>query len=220
MDDAAKLSPGSVVVAESQTAGQGRMGRQWHSEKGAGLYFSAVIALPCPAEHVPVITLALGLAAQDAIQQVTGIGCDLRWPNDLLLSERKCGGILVQLHGDRIVSGIGVNVNQEGFPSELIDIATSLRAHTGQKIPKEKLLLTILAEIANYCGLLEKEGRDSILRLFAQSSSYVYGRSVVVDSAEAVVAGTTDGLDESGFLWIRADDGRRRLIRAGGVRPR
>jgi BirA family biotin operon repressor/biotin-[acetyl-CoA-carboxylase] ligase len=58
------------------------------------------------------------------------------------------------------------------------------------------------------------------LRLFAQSSSYVYGRSVVVDSAEAVVTGTTDGLDESGFLWIRTDEGRRHLIRAGGVRPR
>jgi BirA family biotin operon repressor/biotin-[acetyl-CoA-carboxylase] ligase len=160
------------------------------------------------------------LAAQEAIRQVTGIGCDLRWPNDLLLGERKCGGILVQLHGNRIVSGIGININQVKFPPELVEIATSLRTHTGQKIPKDKLLLTILAEIADYCGLLEKKGRDSILRLFAESSSYVYGRSVVVDSAEAVVAGTTDGLDESGFLWIRADDGRRHLIRAGGVRPR
>ena len=220
MEDAAPHPPGTVVVAGEQTAGQGRMGRQWHSEKGGGLYFSAVMALPCPPEQLPVVTLALGLAAQDAIQRVTGAACDLKWPNDVLAGGLKCAGILTQLHGDRIVCGIGVNVNQPGFPDELREIATSLRIVAGREFEKEELLEASLGAIGEYGELLREEGRDPILRLFTQSSSWVHGRSVIVDSAGAAIAGTTCGLDESGFLWIRADDGRRHLIRAGGVRAR
>ena len=96
MEDAAGHPPGTVVVAEEQTAGQGRMGRQWHSERGAGLYFSAVLALPCPSDQLPVVTLALGLATQDAIQKVTGVACDLKWPNDVLVDGRKLCGILAE----------------------------------------------------------------------------------------------------------------------------
>jgi len=219
MADAMAHPPGTVVAAEEQTAGQGRLGRRWHSEPDAGLYLSAVLEVPGRTVDVPVITLALGLAVQEAVARVAGITGDLRWPNDLLIGERKCAGILVELHGDKVIAGIGVNVNHLSFPEELAGIATSLRLSTGREIPPEELLAALLEAVSAYHELLAERGRDAILRLFAQASSYVSGRRVTIDTAEATLTGTTDGLDESGFLWIRTPDGRHHLIRAGGLRP-
>jgi len=203
---------GTVVVADEQTSGQGRLGRSWHSEKGSGLYFSIVLGSP---EATPLITLSLGLAAQEAIQNVAGIGCDLRWPNDVLIGERKCAGILVERRGKMVIAGIGVNVNHASFPPEIADTATSLRIATGREHDKEALLTRLLESIDAFTKLLADEGPDAILRLFTEASSYVRGRRVVVDG----VTGATDGLDSKGFLWLREDSGARRRILAGGVRP-
>ncbi len=219
MADALAHTSGTVIVAAEQTAGQGRLGRRWHSAKGDGLYLSAVLPLPCPAAELPVVTLALGLAAHEAIQDLTGTACDLRWPNDVLIGEKKCAGILVELHGARVIAGIGVNVNHEAFPPELAAIATSLRLATGRPHSPDALLPPLLDAIAAYTGLLRDEGAPAILRLFERTSSYASGRRVIVENAEQSLAGTTDGLDASGFLWIRASGGRRHLVRAGGVRP-
>lgn len=211
MDEAAGHPPGTVVVAEEQTTGRGRLERRWFSAPGAGLYFSAVLEHPEPA---PIVTLALGLAVQESIQQTAGVACDIRWPNDLLIGERKCAGILVQFHGGRLIAGIGVNVNHEAMPPELATIATSLRMVTGREHSKEHLLAAALAAIETCLRLTS----DEVLRLFARASSYVSGRRVTVESAELSLAGTTDGLDPSGFLWIRTDDERRHLLHSGGVR--
>ena len=212
MTEAVGHPPGTVIVAEEQTEGQGRLGRDWHSERGAGLYFSMVLDLKEPA---PVVTLALGLAVQDAIQAVADIRCDLRWPNDVLTGERKCAGILVQLHETQVIAGIGVNVNHSSFPPELAASATSLRIASGLALSTAGLLDKLLDSIDTYLGLLEAQGPDAILRLFTEASSYARGRRVTVDGVE----GITDGLDPSGFLWLRTGDGSRRLITAGGVRP-
>src|SRR5208283_1368527 len=117
---AASLELGAVVLAEEQTAGLGRNGHTWHSEAGSGIYCSMVLA------PSPVLTLALGLAAQDAVAKSTGIACDLRWPNDVMIADRKVAGILVQLSGAKAIAGIGINVNHKSFPSELAGEATSL----------------------------------------------------------------------------------------------
>ena len=213
MTEALGHPEGTVIVAKEQTAGQGRLGRDWHSERGAGLYFSIVLDVK---ELAPVVTLALGLAVQDAIQTVADVPCDLRWPNDVLIGEKKCVGILVQLHETQVIAGIGVNVNQATFPAELAETATSLRIATGRSHSNEALLDRLLDSIDTYLALLNAQGADAILRLFTEASSYARGRRVVVDG----VKGTTDGLDESGFLWLRTESGNRRLITAGGVRPR
>jgi BirA family biotin operon repressor/biotin-[acetyl-CoA-carboxylase] ligase len=211
MIEAAAEPPGVVVVTEEQTAGQGRLGRKWYSEPGLGLYFSAVLPASGPAAERPLLTLALGLAVQEAILKTAGLACDLRWPNDVLVANRKLVGILVQLHGDRAVAGIGINVNHPRMPDDLASIATSIRVETGREHDRDRLLTATLEAIATYSQL----DRNSILRLFSQASSYVSGRRVVVDG----VPGTTDGLNDDGFLWLRLDDGTRKLIRAGGVRP-
>ena len=101
MKDAAALAArgephGTVVVAETQTAGIGRHGHSWHSESAGGLYLSIILRLPLAPDALPVLTMALGLAAQRAVDDVAGVACDLRWPNDLLLNDKKVAGIMVQ----------------------------------------------------------------------------------------------------------------------------
>src|SRR3984885_14820454 len=142
MKDAANLAArgeahGTVVVAEEQTAGIGRHGHSWHSEMGAGLYLSIIPPLPLPPDAIPVLTMALGLATQRAIDDVCGVRCDIRWPNDLMLNEKKLVGIMVQaVEKGVLIAGIGVNMNQTDFPEELRSIATSLRIETGQEHAK------------------------------------------------------------------------------------
>ncbi len=209
MTAAATLEAGSVVVAAEQTAGQGRHGHSWHSEPGNGLYVSVVLP------PSPVLTLALGLAAVEAIAHVTGVACDLRWPNDVMIGRRKVAGILVQLVDGQAIAGIGINVNHGEFPAELAEEATSLRlAAGGREWPLTELLIELLHAIDR----VVPEDKETILRLFTQSSSYAAGRRVTVALPDGMIEGTTRGLDADGFLIVRKDDGTDTLILAGGVR--
>jgi BirA family biotin operon repressor/biotin-[acetyl-CoA-carboxylase] ligase len=210
---------GTVVVAQEQTAGHGRFGRSWHSRNGDGLYMSIVLRLGLPAAGLPVTTLALGLAAAEAIRETSGVECDLRWPNDVLIGEKKCAGILTELHGDAVVAGFGVNVNHAAFPEELAGIATSLRLATGREYSLEDVLQALLDRIHYGTTILLVEGRAAVLEMFTAASSYVKGKRVVVELPEGEVEGVTDGLDDSGFLMLRRDNGLRTVILAGGVRP-
>ena len=208
MRAAAGCARGTLVIAGEQTAGQGRHGHGWHSAAGAGIYCSMVL------EPTPLLTLALGLAAVEAIQRTAGVVCDLRWPNDLMLGGKKTGGILVQLVEGSAIAGIGINVNQRGFPGELAGEATSLRLWAGQEACPTNILAALIPAVETFV----KEGKDSILRLFTRASSYAAGRRVAVRQADGVIEGTTVGLDPDGFLVLRKDDGTDTLILAGGVR--
>lgn len=214
----AGASSGTVIGAEEQTAGQGRHGRSWYSEPGAGMYVSIILRRKFTPVTLPLVTLALGLAVNEAILKTTDIACDLRWPNDLLLESKKCAGILAQLEGSAIIAGIGINVNHSQFPLELEGIATSLRISSGRVHSRERLLLELLASVDTYCAMLEKEGRGPVIEAFTRASSFVSGRRVSVDQDGSQLRGTTAGLNESGFLILRGDDGANRLILAGGVR--
>jgi len=199
---AAELPIGDVVVADEQTAGQGRHGHSWYSAPGLGLYCSIVL------EATPLLTLALGLAAAEAI----AVPCDLRWPNDVMIGDRKVAGVLVQLVDRKAVAGIGINLNHTGFPPELE--AISLRLVTGRETHADDLLDPLLAAVQTYTSL----PADDILRLFTRASSYASGRRVTVDLREGRVFGTTRGLTPEGYLIVRKDDGSDTLILAGGVR--
>lgn len=212
---AAGCASGTVVVAEEQTAGQGRHGHAWHSERGAGLYLSVVLRHKINTDSLPIVTLALGLAAAETIADAAAVLCDLRWPNDVLINGRKCAGILVQLHDGVLIAGIGINVNHTAFPPDLRDTATSLRIETAREHSRERLLDALLPKIDDQMERLMTEGKAPILRAFAAASSYVAGRRVLVDGKRE---GTTDGLDPQGFLILREDSGRRSLVLAGGVR--
>jgi BirA family transcriptional regulator, biotin operon repressor / biotin---[acetyl-CoA-carboxylase] ligase len=204
MRAAAALPRGSVVIADEQTAGQGRHGHSWHSAPRAGIYCSIVL------DPAPALTLAIGLATVEAISEATGIACDLRWPNDVMLDGKKCAGILVQLIDDTAIAGIGINVNHAEFPPDLAKEATSLRIHAARDLSREAILTFLLPAVERYAAI----ELEQVLDLFANASSYVSGRRVFVND----IQGVTAGLDAAGFLKVRQDDGTVTLILAGGVR--
>jgi len=208
MTAAAGLPIGTVVLANEQTAGRGRHSHSWHSEPGAGIYLS--IVLP----PSPVLTLALGLATTEAVTTATGMACDLRWPNDVMIGGKKTAGILVELVDGAAIGGIGINVNQTEFPPDLSGEATSLRLQAGREFSRTEILLALIPALETFQAL----EKDAILRSFTHASSYASGRRVVVAQPEGVVEGITAGLDRSGYLVVRKDDGTETLILAGGVR--
>jgi BirA family biotin operon repressor/biotin-[acetyl-CoA-carboxylase] ligase len=214
MQEAARLAAagapaGTLVLADEQTAGRGRHGRQWMSEAGSGLYMTIVLR---PAETLPMLTLAVGIAVHDAAAAL-GADCDLRWPNDLLIGKRKCAGILVSSDGGAVLAGIGVNCDQPAFPSEIAHLATSLLIATGTPVDREALAAAIVKGILRWTSIPTAGVREA----FIERSSYARGRRVILE--DSGVTGQTMGLDDQGFLLLRHEDGTVERVLAGGVRP-
>ncbi|HEX4167314.1 MAG TPA: biotin--[acetyl-CoA-carboxylase] ligase [Bryobacteraceae bacterium] len=208
----------TVVVADEQTAGIGRLGRSWISEPSVGVYASILLRLPLPPAQLPVASLLVGLATAEAIQKATQLACDLRWPNDVLIGDRKVAGILPQLVNQCVIAGVGINVNNTVFPATLRTPATSLYlASGGQWQSREVVLIRLLQSLDVFAELLMEEGPDAILRAFTAASSYVVDRRVVTDENGA--RGVTAGLDEHGFLLLRSEDGQLHRVSSGSVRP-
>jgi BirA family transcriptional regulator, biotin operon repressor / biotin---[acetyl-CoA-carboxylase] ligase len=209
---------GTIAAAATQTAGQGRHGRQWDSPPG-GLYFTIVLRPKVDMRQLPVVTMAIGIAVADAVQMFGGLSVDLRWPNDVMAGGRKLAGILTQLHDGAILAGIGLNVSQPEFPPDLAAIATSLAIETRRAHNPQVLLKAIAASVDTHVHILETGGVTPILRLFEGASSQVLGARVRVELPTGDVTGTTAGLTPDGFLKLRKDDGEEITVTAGGVRP-
>jgi len=215
---AAGAPHGTAVLTDEQTAGMGRLGRSWISQAELGIYCSVLLRLSLPTSGTPIASLLLGLAAADAIQKCTQVACDLRWPNDVLIGGRKTAGILPHLVDRCVVAGIGINVNQERFEANLRTPATSLRMESnGCPQSRENIIAQLLESLDAFCGMLESDGKNAILRAFSAASSYVAERRVLVE--ESGREGTTAGLDQDGFLLIRNDSGQVQRVASGGVRP-
>jgi len=209
---------GTVILADEQTEGMGRLGRSWQSEPELGIYCSILLRLPLSPANLPIASLVLGLATADAIQNSTQLACDLRWPNDVLINERKVAGILPHLVDPYIVAGIGINVNHSAFPGDLRTPATSLRIESNGAVQsREDITVNLLQSLDVFCSMLASEGTGSILRVFTAASSYALHRRVIVE--ETGSTGITAGLDESGFLLMQSDAGRIERIATGGIRP-
>ncbi len=226
MAAAAEGAPeGSVFLAEEQTAGRGRGANSWQSPRSTGIYCSAVVRPTLPPSEVLVLSLAAGLAVHAAIQQVNSrVSADLKWPNDVLIDGKKVCGILTEMNAEAtrvryIVVGVGINVNQASFPKELQ--ATSLRLVTGSEWSRVELVAALLKSLdREYRQLLEDfEARESILRRFAESSSWVKGKAVRIEENGSAFEGTTEGLDPRGFLRVRTPKGLQTVL-SGTVRER
>ncbi len=213
---------GAVVIAEEQTAGRGRAGRTWLSEKSAGIHVTVLLRPRITPAHAPLLTLVAGLAARDAVAEETSLATDIRWPNDVLLNGKKCCGILTEMHAepDRVhyaVVGIGMNVNQTKMPAELEPIATSLRIETGRAHSRVSVLVRLLRDLDRYYNQFIADGAEPILKRFAEVSSFYEGKRVRISTATGNFTGTTAGLEPSGVLRVRRDDGRIEAVISGDV---
>ena len=204
---------GTLVISEEQTAGRGRAGHTWHSEKTNGIYMTVLLRPAIPPQHAPLITLVAGLAVREAIIEQTGITPDLRWPNDLLFGRKKFCGILTEMNAepDRVhfvAVGIGINVNHAHVPEELTAIATSLQIETGHTHSRVELVAKLLHHLDSYYNRFLTEGAPSIISRFSAVSSYAKGKRVRIATQTEAYEGVTAGLEPSGLLRVRRDDGR------------
>jgi BirA family biotin operon repressor/biotin-[acetyl-CoA-carboxylase] ligase len=213
---------GTVVIAEEQLAGRGRLGRAWYSEKGSGIYVSIILRPPLSPAAAPVLTLMAGLAAQRAVSATTGLAVDIRWPNDLLVNGRKVCGILTEMSAEldrlhAVVLGIGINVNHSHMPAELEEIATSLRIEARRAISRVPVLVALLRELDRCYQLLLKNGNRAITERWEAASTFAHGKRVRVVAAAGEAYATTTGLDARGALEVQYDDGRQDALVAGEV---
>ena len=211
---------GTVVIAEEQTAGRGRAGHTWHSEKTSGIYMTVLLRPAIPPQQAPLITLVAGLAVRDAILEQIESAPDLRWPNDVLLGGKKFCGILTEMNAEQdqihyVAVGIGINVNHEKIPEGLGKIATSLRIETGRVQARVEIVTRLLRHLDSYYNRFLQEGPHAIVSRFSEVSSYAQGKRVRSETAAETYTGTTEGLEPGGLLRVRRDDGRVLPVIAG-----
>jgi BirA family biotin operon repressor/biotin-[acetyl-CoA-carboxylase] ligase len=212
---------GTVFVAEEQTAGRGRGGHTWHSAPSTGVYVSAILRPQMPPADALLLSLATGLGVADAVAEVTGCRPDLRWPNDVLVGDKKFCGILTEMQAEptrvrHVVVGVGINVNHDTLPADIAPIATSLRVETGRSWSRVALTAAVLRALDREYRQLRDRG--SIIRRFEQASSFARDKLVLVEE-EGGYEGTTAGMDEHGFLRVQTASGMKTVL-SGGVRAR
>ena len=213
---------GTVVLAEEQTAGRGRFGRSWYSERSSGIYVSIVLRPPLAPATAPVLTLMAGVAVHQAVSTVTGLPVDIRWPNDLMVQGKKVCGILTEMSAEldrlhAVVLGIGINVNHTVMPGELQGIATSLRIEGGRLYSRAQILVALLKELERKYHLLLDEGGAAVTRRWSAASTYAEGKRIRVLSDSGGYLATTVRLEPSGALRIRCDDGREECLVTGEI---
>ena len=213
---------GTVVVAEEQTGGRGRLGRTWLSRKGKDILLSLVLRPHVDPAQAPGLNLVVGLAASQAVGEVAGIPTDLKWPNDVLIPGGKCCGVLTEMNADPgkihfVIVGVGINVNGTSLPKSIAGQASTLEQASGGPVPRPRLVAALLNRLeALYLVFLDR-GLRPLLERWAASSSSVRGRPVLVSNPGRSLRGTTAGLSGQGALRIRREDGRLEEVLAGDV---
>jgi BirA family biotin operon repressor/biotin-[acetyl-CoA-carboxylase] ligase len=214
---------GLCVVAGEQTAGRGRRQRQWVSPKDAGLYFSIILRPRFEQSGWPLLALMTAIAVHDALLDVCSLETDIKWPNDILVNEKKLCGILAETvetsQGRAVVVGIGINLTSKSFSPDLNGIASSVEAATG-KSPDVEVVLEALVRIliTNYQLLGHRGGPEVIVGEWCARSSYATGKRIRVSENSENFSGTTRGLEPDGALRVETDDGEIRIVRAGDVK--
>ncbi|WP_202079972.1 biotin--[acetyl-CoA-carboxylase] ligase [Caldalkalibacillus salinus] len=204
---------GTVVLAEHQTQGKGRLNRKWHSPAQSGVWMSVILRLDIPLSSVSQVTLLSSVAVLKGIKNTTGKECQIKWPNDLLLQGKKLAGILTELNAETdrlnyVIVGVGMNVNQSAsdFPEELQHIATSLKVDTGEEINRKSLVLNILKEWEVLLDLYMAHGFSPIKTLWETYTSTI-GKQITARTREGQVAGIARGINEDGVLLLEDASG-------------
>ena len=220
---ASRGSPdGTVVLAEEQTAGRGRLERRWLSPGYVNLLFSILLRPSIPVERVFVLTMILAIAATDAVKAMAGLSALIKWPNDLYTGDRKFGGILTEFSTregkiEYVILGLGLNVNwNPGAEEDTIYPATSIFAESGARVSRNDLLVAILKGFEDYYRQV-LSGRIEALHERWNQLSMVTGKEVRIRSREGDIMGLALRIDPSGALIIRDEKGEERRILSGDV---
>jgi BirA family biotin operon repressor/biotin-[acetyl-CoA-carboxylase] ligase len=225
-DEAVRLAregcaEGTVVLAEEQTAGRGRLGRKWMSPSGANLYFSLVLRPTWRASEMPPVSLVVALAVARSLCPPLQRPPTLKWPNDLLIAGKKLSGVLLEMSTevDRVSSlvvGIGININQGHFPEPLDQTATSLRLQLGRAVDRQAILIAALESLERHIDRLYRGEQAALLREWEMHADWI-GREVAVGCGEGPVHGVALGVDEDGALLLRGADGATQRLVAGDL---
>ena len=211
---------GTVVVAEAQTRGRGRLGRAWVSPAHQNLYLSLILRPHLPSEHISQLSLMAGVAACETVRE--WCPATIKWPNDILIEGRKVAGILAELEGEGaarfVVLGIGVNLNSEraAFPAELHGKATSIRIETGVAVDRPRFLARLLGRLEARYDQLRQQGFAPIAEAWCAQSALI-GQTIRVDAPAGQVSGVVLGLDADGALRLRLASGAEHRLVAGDV---
>ncbi len=223
---AAGASHGEIVRADSQTAGRGRLGKEWTSPPGKGLYCSIIVRPDLTQGDYPKLTITTGLAIAAVFDNICERSTLLKWPNDIMLSDKKCGGILCEasLEGKTskerfAIIGIGLNVltKQEDFPDDLRNSATSLVIETGRLIDLDSLLNDVLEQVLRKIEELENKGFSKILEQW-KKRDFLKGKWLKwLTFKNEVIFAKAEGLDEEGRLLVRDQEGKLHHVLSGDV---
>ena len=213
---------GTIILAETQTLGKGRLGRRWLSPKG-GIWFSVILRPRISAKDSYQLTFMASVAVAQTIRKMFKLNTEIKWPNDVLVNERKVCGILTETSTrddavDSVVIGIGVNVNVDltSFPKDLRASITSLEAEVKREVKRERLLCALLEELENYYNMLQQKKFEFILEEW-KSLTTLFGAYVEVTSFEEKIKGLAVGVDENGALEVLLENGTVRKISSGDV---
>lgn len=212
---------GTLVVAEMQTGGKGRLGRKWFSPFGEGIYLSLILRPAVSPAEAPRMTLMAAVATAEALHAGAGLHVSIKWPNDILLGGKKLAGILTEISTemdvvDHMVIGLGLNVNTAVFPSEIQGKATSLLIETGKTHSRSELVRNFLKWFEGYYEMFQHGDFETILDRWRQFS-HIAGRRITVETVGEKYSGTALDIDRDGFLMMRGDDGQTRRIYSGDV---
>jgi BirA family biotin operon repressor/biotin-[acetyl-CoA-carboxylase] ligase len=217
---------GTVVLTEEQTAGRGRLARKWDSAAKKGIWMSVILRPNVVPQKAPQFTLVTAVAVVRAIEEVTGLKPEIKWPNDILLNGKKCTGILTELQSDAdgiqaLIIGIGMNANQllEDFDPAIQDIATSLKMESGQEVNRQDLVRSLLYYLEQYTNMYIEQG-FGILKLMWEGYSSTIGRPVRARMAKETLEGIAEGITDDGVLQLRTADGKLHGIYSADIEMR
>lgn len=224
MELAASGEPhGTVVIAERQTRGKGRLGRRWVSPAGENIYMSVILRPGLRPREATLLTVLSSVAACQALRETTGLDARIKWPNDIQVGDRKLGGILLETRAEpdvisHAVVGIGLNVNMPAshFPASIRDIATSVLKETGSRHRRTPIAAAVLDRMSEELEALPKEGRRPLLNKWRELSSTL-GKRVRVTEGEETSTGTAMDIDDEGRLILRLPNRRLRKISSGDL---
>lgn len=215
---------GTVVIAETQTAGRGRMQRPWDSAQGQGVWMTTIVRPNILPHQAPQFTLVTAVALVHAMSDVCyNFKPSIKWPNDILINGKKCAGILTEMvaEADRIQAlliGTGINVNQQqaDFPEELHSIATSMAIEEGEKIDRAVFVAKYLGYLEQFGDIYVKEGFGPIKKLWEEASSTI-GKHVRATTLREVIEGEAVGITETGVLEIRTANGEIKSVYSADI---